>query len=67
MCVPPINGGLPCMGQAVLAKTCNEMPCPEQGEEEKKKPKLLDPMIRVVPISNRFQRFEMCIIKEGDL
>lgn len=24
-------------------------------------------MIRVVPISNRFQRFEMCIIKEGDL
>lgn len=54
------------MGQAVLAKTCNEMPCPEPADE-KKKPKLLDPMIRVVPISNRFQRFEMCIVKEGDL
>lgn len=66
MCVPPAGGGLPCMGQAVLAKTCNEMPCAKEGEENKK-PKLLDPMIRVVPISNRFQRFEMCIIKEGDL
>jgi len=27
-CMPPINGGNDCKGEAVLTEPCNEDPCP---------------------------------------
>lgn len=67
MCVPPQNGGKPCVGSAILIKPCNTQSCPDTSSNESANIKLLNPIIRVVPISNRFQRFQQCIIKEGDL
>lgn len=67
MCVPPENGGFPCQGQAIMTRTCNTDPCPATDLKDVKPPKLLDPVIRVLPISNRLQRYEICVIKEGDM
>ena len=63
-CIPPQNGGEPCVGDAINVKECNVQPCEsvvvEKGEE-------LPTKIRMQKVSKRFQRYETCILKEGDV
>lgn len=70
-CIPPKNGGKPCIGDAVLTKKCNTKPCPEirrsnstlsKGNDTVKKP-----IIKLVKFSNFPQRYVKCKIKESDL
>lgn len=70
-CIPPKNGGKPCIGNAVLTKKCNSKACPEiqrsnstisGGNDTVKKP-----IIKLVKFSNFPQRFVKCKIKESDL
>ena len=52
MCIPPTGNGAPCEGETILEKTCNEFACPKDKVEDKVK--LLDPVIKVIPVSDRF-------------
>ncbi len=49
-----------------LIVRCNTQPCPStieiDGDTEN-----LAPIVKMTKISNRFQRYELCIIKEGDM
>lgn len=65
MCIPPTGTGAACNGEPILEKDCNEFPCPKNKPDDKVK--LLDPVIKVIPVSDRFQRFELCVIREGDM
>ena len=67
MCIPPENNGLPCRGQGIQRRECNTQACAADDDKSKTPPKLLDPIIRVMPISNRLQRYEVCVVKEGDM
>ena len=66
MCVEPKNGGLPCQGQAILTKPCNVDPCPSTsaGVEPTQS---LKPIVKVMPFSQRPQRYEKCVLKESDM
>lgn len=63
-CIPPQNGGKPCDGSAVLTKECNTQVCEavvvEKGEE-------LPMKLKLQKISPRWQRYETCVLKEGDV
>ena len=71
MCVPPKEGGKPCDGPAILNKPCNVQPCPvvkdlktfklNQTRSFKK------PIVKIMPFSDRPQRYSKCIIKESDM
>jgi len=75
LCIPPKNGGRPCQGKGIKVRPCNNQKCPGIGdilkfvssnqkkddEEENKKP-----FIKVLPLSNRPQRFSKCRLKESD-
>jgi len=69
MCVPPKNGGKSCSGEPVLTKPCNTEPCPTVKENKKlskEDQEIAKPIIKVMPFSNRYQRYTKCIIKESD-
>lgn len=56
----------PCSGEPIITKPCNETPCqPPPGEEGEKE--TLPMKVRMQRVSYRPQRFETCLIKEGDL
>lgn len=66
MCVPPQNGGVPCDGDNLLVKDCNTQPCPNVIETEKEGP--ANPTtIKMQQLSSRPLRYEICVVKEGDL
>jgi hypothetical protein len=65
MCTPPKNGGKSCEGEAILKRSCNTQPCPETTNQTASA--TLKPIIKVIPFSNRPQRYTKCVIKEGDL
>ena len=66
MCVPPQNGGKPCDGETILSKDCNIMPCPNVIQREAES--AANPtMIKMQKLWSRPQRYEVCIIKEGDM
>lgn len=70
-CIPPSSpSGAPCVGEAVIVKECNVEPCPfpaEGGEGEEEEAEDLPLKIKIMKVSHRPQRYETCIIKEGDL
>lgn len=85
MCVPPRNGGKPCVGETVITKKCNTKPCPmpEKSDDDpsnvddpsnnpfgSKKANTVEvrqPIVKVLPFTDRPQRFSLCKVKESDL
>lgn len=47
-----------------MTRECNEEPCPEEESESEEE---MDLKIKIMKVSLRPQRYETCIIKEGDL
>ena len=66
MCVPPQNGGKPCDGELILSKDCNVLPCPNVIEHESEG-EANPTMLKMQKLWTRPQRYEVCIIKEGDM
>ena len=77
MCVPPTSKtGKPCPGfktEYIVTETrsCNTQPCPSPEELSKNNPqapdnKSLPPVIKMMAVSTRPQRYDKCFIKEGD-
>jgi hypothetical protein len=82
ICVSPKKGGKNCMGEAVRTKMCNTQPCPKMevlnefitnetasvggasvaglGEKVEK------PIVKVMAMSSRPQRYDKCYLKDGD-
>jgi hypothetical protein len=70
MCVPPKGSGKPCTGPAVLTKPCNTQPCPQIKElitSKKNSTMAAKPIVKIMPFSDRPQRYTKCIIKESDM
>lgn len=80
MCVPPRAGGKPCVGEAVRTKPCNTMPCPQPQTIKKISKNIrsttqqdasgnntLAPIVKMMAVSKRPQRFEKCVVKESDV
>lgn len=63
MCVGVENGGKECEGDLILTRPCNSLPC----KESPKKVEYLPPKIKVQQTINRHQRYEKCVINEGDI
>lgn len=74
MCIPPKNGGKECEGQPIMTKPCNINPCPgvltngtDSNNTLNNTSITLKPIIKILPFSNKPQRYTKCVIKEGDL
>ena len=71
MCVPPKEGGKPCVGDAVLSKDCNKQPCPGAvsagGKGNTTEQKINKPIVKIMPFSSKPQRYTKCVIKESDM
>lgn len=72
MCIPPKQGGKPCVGDAVMVKPCNTKPCPHAIEDKEALAKnqhveILKPIVKIMPFTNHPQRFTLCKIKESDM
>jgi hypothetical protein len=76
-CMPPKAGGKACEGEAVRTKPCNEQPCPGVNALKNVflpdgKPKdplaqaISKPIVKMMPISSRPQRYDKCEIKDSD-
>lgn len=66
MCIHPKNGGLPCQGQGIMTKPCNVQPCPE-NDEQNSTTTTLKPIVKIMPFSNKPQKYIKCVIKESDM
>ena len=75
MCIPPKSGGKPCDGPSIRTKPCNTQPCPDikalssvlRPEENKANgDKVEKPIVKVMPLSQRPQRYDKCYLKDGD-
>jgi hypothetical protein len=75
MCIPPKNAGKPCEGPNVRTKPCNTMACPEvkklssilkPEEKSANDDKIEKPIIKVMPLSQRPQRYDKCYLKDSD-
>lgn len=77
MCVPPTNGGNPCMGEGIQRRPCNQIECPIPGKNgvdpnnlitgEKNKVEVMKAKLKILRFSSTPQRYEKCIRKESDL
>lgn len=73
MCVPPKQGGKPCLGKAIREKKCNTQPCPGQssltdGNSVKSELNVVaKPIIKSLPFSSRPQNYMKCVVKENDV
>ena len=68
MCVPPKNGGKPCKGKAIRTKPCNTHKCPDVNVHLKHllNQKKMKTIVKILPFSQRPQRYSKCLIKETD-
>jgi len=74
-CIPPKEGGKPCMGELIRKKTCNNDPCPQIGKaggnsqiESRKVESVIEkPIIKSQVVSNRLQQNIDCVIREEDV
>ena len=64
-CIKPENGGKPCEGESIRKRNCNTDPCAVPQVFDKSK--ILKPIIRRMPISNKPQRYDKCKLKETDV
>lgn len=78
LCVPPKTGGKPCVGSNVRTRPCNQDPCPlpqvlsqalSPGDSISNKAdnNTLAPIVKMMPVSKRPQRYDKCYIKESDV
>ena len=71
MCIPPKNGGKPCLGESILVKDCNKQACPGIGNNDPKESstiqKVNKPIVKIMPFSSNPQRYTKCVIKESDM
>lgn len=74
-CIPPKAGGKPCQGAAIRERPCNTQPCPEPkqladvvGKEPNpfKADAANAPVVKMMAISHRPQRYDKCHIKDTD-
>ncbi len=66
LCVPPSEGGADCQGEGIMTRPCNTQPC--RGPVHKMKAEITsNPVLKMVTVSPRKQRYEIGIIKEGDM
>ena len=75
-CIPPKKGGKPCQGSPIRERPCNTQPCPEPKllsqvikREENPLKNLMSsnaPIVKMMPISQRPQRYDKCHIKDTD-
>jgi len=75
LCKPPSKGGKPCQGEAIRTRPCNEQPCPKFNVLSAVLPNMSSPsptnvvekpIVKVMPISKRPQRYDKCYLKDGD-
>jgi hypothetical protein len=75
MCIPPKNGGKACEGPNIRTKPCNTQACPEvkllssvlkSEEKPANGDKIEKPIIKVMPLSQRPQRYDKCYLKDSD-
>lgn len=78
MCVPPRTGGKPCQGEAVRTKPCNTQPCPQPQvikkaskaigiTQQEESSHTLSPIVKMMAVSKRPQKYDKCFIKESDV
>lgn len=75
-CIPPKKGGKPCQRSSIRERPCNTQPCPEPKllsqvikREENPLKNLMSsnaPIVKMMPISQRPQRYDKCHIKDTD-
>lgn len=70
MCIPPLPGGKPCDGEAIITRSCNRHPCPDGDKSLQDMVNTnstttnetqLSPKITVMPFSDIPQRYEVII------
>lgn len=75
MCAPPKDGGKPCEGEAIRTRPCNKQPCPQMEIVKTLIPKVSSknstnvmekPIVKMMPISTRPQRYDKCYLKDTD-
>ena len=78
MCVPPRSRGKPCEGPAIRTRPCNTQPCPQaqtlktavnplDASSNRADNNTLAPIVKMMAISKRPQRYDKCFIKESDV
>ena len=73
MCIPPRRGGKPCVGQSIRTKPCNRHPCPNVSglntlqQLANKASEVMKPIYKLLPFTNRPQRYIKCSLKEQDV
>jgi hypothetical protein len=79
MCVPPKTGGKNCEGPNIRTRPCNVQPCPQavtlkgpainplDASSNKADNNTLAPIVKMMAISKRPQRYDKCFIKESDV
>ncbi len=81
ICVPPQKGGKECVGEAVRTRKCNEQPCPKPakltdllkkngigigGNHTIKQETIEKPIVKMMAVSTRPQRYDKCYLKDTD-
>jgi hypothetical protein len=70
MCIPPKQGGKACDGVAILSRRCNLNPCPGTFVAKRNNvstSEVKPAIVKIIPFSNKPQRYSKCIVKESDL
>jgi len=58
----------PCVGEPILTRECNTQACPHEDNSEDSSSEVDLPLkLKIMRVSLRPQRYETCIIKEGDM
>jgi hypothetical protein len=68
MCIPPRAGGKPCEGSDIRTRPCNTQPCPQVNTltDSLDGNKIEKPIVKIMPISSRPQRYDKCYLKDTD-
>ena len=68
-CIPPKNGGKPCVGDAIRIRSCNTQKCPGVNAllnmMKMAEPETLKPIVKVGPFSSRLQKYDKNDLKRN--
>lgn len=72
MCIPPKRGGKACIGKSIRIQPCGRKPCPNIGgigtlAKLALKNEVAKPIYKLLPFTNRPQRYVRCSVKEQDV